>query len=52
MNKTMVTAMNKSSGPHKSDYLISSVTAPAKRSGSGKAKKPDLLAGAVTELIK
>lgn len=40
MNKTMVTAMNKSSGPHKSDYLISSVTAPAKRSGSGKAKKP------------
>lgn len=36
----MVNVQNKSSGPHKTDYLISSIAAPPKRSGSGKTKKP------------
>lgn len=40
MNKTMVSALNKSTGPHKTEYIIPSTTVPPKRSGSGKPKKP------------
>lgn len=39
MNKTMVSALNKSGGSHKVEYMIQT-TAPPKRSGSGKVKKP------------
>jgi hypothetical protein len=42
MNKTMVNALNKSGGPHKSDYIIPNTTSAPKRSGSGKVKKRNL----------
>jgi hypothetical protein len=40
MNKTMMTALNKSAVNYTQDYVVTSAVAPPKRSGSGKAKKP------------
>ena len=40
MNKTMINALNKSAVNYGTEYVIPSSTAPPKRSGSGKTKKP------------
>ena len=40
MNKTMINALNKSAINYGAEYVVPATTAPPKRSGSGKIKKP------------